>query len=165
MHYCGQVNCPTEWAFVSSRAYSDPFSDVQMDVLFRAPEGSEHRVPAFWAGEQEWRVRFAPSQEGTYRWRTVCTDAGNTALHGVEGTLTVTPYEGENPLFRRGGLRVSANGRYLQHRDGTPVPVAGRYVVDGALPEALVPGRFSDSDRRPGTQRVHRHPDCGGAVP
>ncbi len=118
--YAGQVHCPVEWGFESNRPYADPFNEVELDVLFIAPDGREQRVPAFWAGEQEWRVRFAPCQEGTYRWRTICTDIDNASLHGIEGTLEVTPYEGSNPLLRRGGLQVSANKRYLQHRDGTP---------------------------------------------
>ncbi len=120
MHYSGRVHCAVEWGVVSSRAYADPFNAVEVDVLFTAPDGSEQKVPAFWAGDREWRVRFAPSQEGDYRWRTVCSDEDNTALHSVGGALTVEPYEGANPLLRRGGLQVSSNRRYLQHRDGTP---------------------------------------------
>jgi hypothetical protein len=58
---------------------------VQLDVVFTAPDGSEQRVPAFWAGEQEGQVRFAPSQAGEYRWLTVCSDTSNrgwrTNLH------------------------------------------------------------------------------------
>jgi hypothetical protein len=41
-------------------------------------------------------------------------------LHGQEGILEVTPYEGENPLLRHGPLRISDNRRYLEHLDGTP---------------------------------------------
>ncbi len=120
MHYTGQTHCPVEWHFLSSRSYADPFNDLEMDVLFSAPDGTEQRVPAFWAGDREWRVRFAPSQTGVYRWRTICSDAGDSSLHGIEGTLTVEPYDGSNPLLRRGALQVSVDRRFLQHRDGTP---------------------------------------------
>jgi hypothetical protein len=143
MHYFAQVNCPVEWGFVSRRSYSDPFNEVQLDVVFTAPDGSEQRVPAFWAGEQEWRVRFAPSQVGDYRWRTICSDAANASLHGVEGTLTAVPYEGNNPLFRRGRLQVSADGRYLQHRDGTPFLWLGDTWWMGLCKRLRFPGDFA----------------------
>ena len=143
MHYSAQVNCPVEWGFVSSRSYPDPFNEVELDVLFTAPDGSEQRIPAFWAGEQEWRVRFATSQAGQYRWYTACTDRGNPSLHGVEGTLSVMPYEGSHPLIRCGGLQVSANGRYLQHRDGTPFLWLGDTWWMGLSKRLSFPGAIS----------------------
>lgn len=142
MHYFGQTNCPVEWGFISSRVYPDPLNDVEADVLFTAPDGCEQRVPTFWAGEQEWRVRFAPRLEGIYRWRTVCTDTSNTSLHGVEGTLTVTPYQGHNRLLQRGGLQVSADRRYLQHRDGTPFLWLGDTWWMGLCKRLSFPGDF-----------------------
>lgn len=116
----GTVNVPSERAFVSGRQYDDPFNNVEVDVVFIGPGGKEWKVPAFWAGEQEWRVRFAAPEPGEYSWRTVCTDKANPDLHGREGSLEVEPYLGGNPLYARGGLEVSRDRRYLQHRDGTP---------------------------------------------
>lgn len=51
MHYFGQTNCPVEWGFISSRVYPDPLNDVEVDVLFTAPDGCEQRAHTFWAGE------------------------------------------------------------------------------------------------------------------
>src|ERR1039458_8842335 len=48
----GIQNCVTEWSFSSPKAYADPFNEVELDVLITAPDKSEQRVPAFWAGEQ-----------------------------------------------------------------------------------------------------------------
>jgi hypothetical protein len=115
-----QRNCMTEWSFRSGRTYADPFNEVELDVIFRSPGGEELQVPAFWAGEQSWRVRFAPAEVGRYHYRTVCSDADNDDLHGIEGELEVAEYEGGNPLLRHGGLRVSENHRHLAHADGTP---------------------------------------------
>lgn len=89
-------------------------------MIFIDPEGEEHRVPAFWAGEGTWRVRYASPRVGVHRWRSVCSDASNPDLHGREGRMEVVPYEGDNPLFQHGPLRVSKNRRYLEHLDGTP---------------------------------------------
>jgi len=110
----------TEWGYTSAKAYADPFNDIELDLVFNGPAGEEWRVPAFWAGGQEWRVRFAPPHPGTYRYRTICSDGGNASLHGLEGRLEAEPYVGDNELLRHGPLRVSQNRRYLEHCDGTP---------------------------------------------
>jgi hypothetical protein len=109
-----------EWAYGSDRTYADPFGEVELDVLFTGPDGRAWRMPAFWAGGQEWRVRFTARTPGAYRWRTECTDRANGSLHGVEGTLAVEPSEAPNALLRRGPLRASADQRHLEHADGTP---------------------------------------------
>ena len=62
-----------EWSFSSAQYYGDPFNKVELDVLFAGPKGTTSRVPAFWAGEGEWRVRFSTPLLGTYRYQTVCS--------------------------------------------------------------------------------------------
>ena len=116
----GVQNCVTEWTFESGRLYADPATDVALDVVFARPDGRQERVPAFWAGESTWRVRYAPAQAGMYRYRSVCSDASNPDLHGQEGSLDVAPYSGSNPLLKHGRLRVAADRRHLEHADGTP---------------------------------------------
>lgn len=62
----GVSHCVTEWSFSSGKAYADPFNEVELDVLITAPDGTEQRVPAFWAGDQNWRVRYAPHATGRF---------------------------------------------------------------------------------------------------
>ena len=119
MHYAPRYSA-TEWAYTAGKCYSDPFKEVQLDVLITRPDGSEQVVPSFWAGEQTWRVRYSSTQIGTHHYWTRCSDAHNTDLHGQEGTLEVIPYEGDNPLYQHGPLQVASNRRYLQHLDATP---------------------------------------------
>lgn len=142
MHYTAQVNCPVEWGFTSSSAYPDPFNDVELDVLFTTPDGCKQRVPAYWAGENMWRVRYSASKTGVYHWRTLCSNSADTSLHDIEGTLTVTTYTGNNPLLQRGGLKVSENRRYLQHRDGTPFFWLGDTWWMGLCNRLSFPGDF-----------------------
>src|SRR5262245_38317035 len=92
-------NCATEWSLRSGRRYADPFHEAVVEVEVTCPDGASQRVPAFWAGEDTWRVRYASSQVGTHTFRTRCSDASNPDLHGQEGELTVTAYDGGNPLF------------------------------------------------------------------
>ncbi len=114
------VNVPLEWGYASGRQYKDPFHELQVDALVTDPGGGEQRVPAFWAGGQQWRLRYAPHMPGTYQVRTECTDRDNPALHDRRLALEAAPYEGDNPLLARGGLRVSEDHRRLDHADGTP---------------------------------------------
>ena len=109
-----------EWAYPSSQVYDDPFNQVTLDLLFVHADGREWLVPAFWAGEQEWRVRFAPPSAGSYTYRTLCSDETNPYLHGQTGALEVVPYEGVHPLYSHGHLRVSGDTRTLEHADGKP---------------------------------------------
>ena len=113
-------NCATEWAYSSGKSYGDPFNDVELDLLITRPDGSQQVVPAFWAGDQTWRVRYSSTQTGAHHYRTVCSDIGNSSLHDQTGTLEVTPYEGDNPLLKHGPIRVASSGRTFEHVDGTP---------------------------------------------
>jgi len=113
-------NCMTEFSFRSAKAYADPFNDVELDAVFTGPDGTKSTVPAFWAGENLWRVRFSSPLVGRHSYRTVCSDASNPDLHGREGVIEVTVYAGNNPLYEHGAIRVSENRRHLEHLDGTP---------------------------------------------
>ena len=111
---------PAEWSFTSGKKYKDAFNDLELDVILDAPGGAQYRVPAFWAGGQTWRVRFAAPDPGRYTFRTESTDTANHDLHNQRGTLEVTPFEGDNSLYRHGLIRVAADARHFQRRDGTP---------------------------------------------
>jgi hypothetical protein len=114
------LHAPTEWSLESSKQYPDPFNDLELDVLFTSPSGRLLRVPAFWAGNSTWRVRFAPQEAGRYSFTTICSDSSNQELHARAGTLEVTQYTGNNPLYQRGFVRVSDDRRHFQFADGTP---------------------------------------------
>jgi hypothetical protein len=110
----------TEWSYTTAKTYADPFNQVDLDVLITDPEGREQRVPAFWAGENVWRIRYAPHMTGKFTCRTVCSDSGNPDLHGQECTLEVASNAGKNSLCLHGPIRVAADHRHFEHTDGTP---------------------------------------------
>lgn len=113
-------NQMTEWAFNSATVYADAFNEVELDVVVTDPDGAERRVPAFWAGENVWRARYASPKLGRHRYRTECSAPADIGLHGREGAVEVRAYTGQNPLLRHGPLRVSGNRRHLEHADGKP---------------------------------------------
>ena len=110
----------TEWAYESGKQYSDPFNQVEVDAIVTLPSGGEERVPAFWGGDSSWRVRYAAPAPGLYKIRSACTDTSNRDLHGQTMTLDVHPYEGSNPHYKHGVLKVGDDQRHFQHADGTP---------------------------------------------
>lgn len=116
----GTVNCVTEWRFESRKTYADPFNEVELDVVFSDPEGKEQRVPAFWSGEQVWRVRYAPRMAGRYTYRSVCSDPANSDLQALSGVCEVAAYIGTNLLLKHGPIHVASDRLHFEHADGTP---------------------------------------------
>lgn len=113
-------NKAVEIRFQSSAAYPEPFRDVQLDVVFVSPSQRVIEVPAFWGGGDTWCVRYSSAEPGVHRFTTRCSDAGNAGLHGQVGSVEVTAYQGDNPLYRHGGIRVAEDQRHFCHADGTP---------------------------------------------
>ncbi len=116
----GVTNRVNELTFTSTKTYVDPFNEVELNMIVTAPDGTRQRVPAFWAGGNSWRCRYASPQVGAHQWITECSDAGNRDLNGVEGTLELKLYDGDNPLYKHGFLRVASDKQHFEHADGTP---------------------------------------------
>ena len=116
----GFTHKPVEIGLTAERTYADIFSEVEVDVVFADQVGTTWRVPAFWAGDNVFRVRFAAPEPGVYTWRSECTNQADAGLHGRTGTMTALPYGGPCALYRHGRLHVAATRRTLEHADGTP---------------------------------------------
>jgi hypothetical protein len=113
------VNQVAEWSYHTTRNYGDREEQIDVDVRITAP-GNSWVVPAYWAGEGEWRLRFSPPAEGHYKTTSLCSDETNPDLHGVQHELAARAYAGERLLVRRGPVRISGNGPRFEHADGTP---------------------------------------------
>ncbi len=108
-----------ELTFTSTNS-ADPTQAVELDLIVTDPNEHQCQVPAFWGGGAIWRARYASPVVGTYTYKTRCSDAADTGLHNQTGTFEVIAYEGDNPLYRHGKLRVSPNTKHLEHVDGIP---------------------------------------------
>jgi len=115
-----QQNCITEWSYQSAKTYENPFREVVLDAIITTPSGKELKVPAFWAGGNEWSFRYSSGELGDHTFRTVCNDTKNRALHHQTGKITVIKYDGTNPLFQHGPLKIASDRRNFMHADGTP---------------------------------------------
>ena len=110
----------TEIGFRADTQAGDSFLDAELNVIFMEPSGASLRVPAFWAGGNEWKVRYAPRSAGRHTFRLEIAAGKIKPAHEVAGTLQVRPYEGENPLLKHGPVHLSQNHRYFAHADGMP---------------------------------------------
>jgi hypothetical protein len=114
-----EANQVAEVALVAGKTYANPFVDAQLDAVVTQPDGTQLRVPGFWAGGSGWRFRYASNKPGSHTWRTECSDTADAGLHGVTGSITVTASTSSNPLFLHGPIRVAADQRHFEHIDGT----------------------------------------------
>jgi hypothetical protein len=115
------ANRVIEISFQASQPHTDPFNELEVDVVFNGP-GGEQRVPAFWGGGALWRARFSTHLPGSYRYTSVCSDVQDAGLHGQSGILDVLPVpEGEtNRFWVHGAVQVSSDRSGFEHLDKTP---------------------------------------------
>jgi hypothetical protein len=109
-----------EQSFESASSYNNAPQEATVAATFTAPDGTKQTIPGFWDGGKVWRIRFLPTQLGRWTWETRCSDAGNIGLHQQKGNFTVTPPEGTSRFEAHGPVKVSPDGRYFVHDDGTP---------------------------------------------
>ena len=115
-----------ELTLTAANSYANPYIDLQPWIDFTHEDGLRLRRPAFWDGSQTWRVRFAPTQPGGWRWQSY-SDVADGGLVGKTGELSaVTPETpADNRFHRHGFWRMSPGGRNLVHADGYPALLVG----------------------------------------
>jgi hypothetical protein len=109
-----------ELSLQSARRRSDPYNEIELDVICEGPQGTESRSPGFWRGGDTWAFRFSGNTPGEYTLRTECSDPADSGLHGRTLRIRVEPYRGTNPLLLHGRIRTTAGRHHLEHSDGTP---------------------------------------------
>jgi|APSaa5957512622_1039677.scaffolds.fasta_scaffold05949_4 hypothetical protein len=127
--------------------------ELAVDAVFKGPDGSEIRLPAFWyqgfrrelaqrdaknkqgklikretevltsQGEAGWRVRFTPVSPGTHQWRVEIRQGAGEAFE-TKGAGELDVSPA--PAGARGFVRVEPESRrYFMTDDGTPLPLLG----------------------------------------
>jgi hypothetical protein len=115
----------TEITLTATDDYANPYTDIEVWADFQNDKGNSIRRPAFWNGNQIWKVRFAPPDSGSvWTWKTFAS-SDDKGLAGVEGKIRSTGYSGKNKLIEHGLLRMSEGKRNVVHADGTPFLVVG----------------------------------------
>jgi hypothetical protein len=121
-----------EQSLESSANYANPVQEASVTAKFTAPNGSTATVPGFWDGGKTWRVRFAPTVPGAWKFEITCSDASNQGLK-KSGSFTATAPAGQARFAAHGPISVAADGRYFLHSDGTPFFWLGDTAWNGPL--------------------------------
>ncbi len=103
-----------EVSFTSDVRFDNPFWDAAVSAEFVSPAGKKVKVEGFYYGGNEWRVRFAPSAEGTWRYSATMTGKG-IAEQARRGSFECKGTAGHGPV------RISKlNPLRMEYQDGTP---------------------------------------------
>lgn len=109
-----------EISLKSNKQYNNPFMDVDIDAVFTHQNGMMIKLPGFWNGGNEWKVRFSSEVPGEWSYKVVCSDKDNDLLFDsgiVEVLPCVCP---KNELEKHGYVRLEKEKRYMVYNDGTP---------------------------------------------
>ena len=113
----------SEWTLPSRHPYGNSFTDVRVDATFVGPSEQRFTIPAFYDGEQTWRVRFSPNEAGRWRYRT-CSNPADADL-AREGSFEVAGRQAR-------GFLQSTPGRAwgFHYESGEPVFLLGDTVYN-----------------------------------
>ena len=109
-----------EVAVKNPRPYADPYSDVQLNVVYTAPGGKEIAFWGFYDGGETWRLRFMPHLRGRWQYRATFSDGGP----GLSGEFRVI--YSDIP----GMLSVNMGNPMWFSGDVIPVLIRGLHVGD-----------------------------------
>ena len=160
----GVERCVAEWAYTSGKAYADPSNALELDVVFTDPQGREQRVPAFWAGDGTWRIRYSPPRAGRYTYRTV---AATRPMGTCTGRLECWKSRRMQARTRCAGMvrwrwpRTAATSSTRTARRSSGWGTPGGW---GCAPVALA-GGLPAVGCGPREQRIHRHADHRRPLP
>jgi ABC-type amino acid transport substrate-binding protein len=98
--------------------YDNPYDvrDVELFAVFTGPDGREWPVPGFWDADDAWRVRFAPSAEGPWRYRLQVRDRSGESKP-YDGQFTCLPSESHGWLQVGSWVEPAFSSRYLVYHD------------------------------------------------
>ena len=122
------------------------FAQLALQAVFTAPSGAVHSVDGFYYqphrrsgrrtladGRPQWKIRFAPTEPGTWTYSLVATDlVGSTRTPAADFSCLETG--------RRGFLR--STGRYLRFDDGSPFFAVGENMGWGNFRDPI--GDYAD---------------------
>lgn len=110
----------TDISLTAKKAYANPYLDVEVDAVFTHTDGTEIKLAGFWDGDNEWKVRFAPTKVGAWNYVITSNQEDDAGLHNVTGSITAIENTGSSAIDKHGFIEFSDNRRYFQHADGTP---------------------------------------------
>ncbi len=101
-----------EATFEAQRDDDNPYTEVEAEALLQCPDGTQRRLPLFWDGGHQWKLRLSPDVEGRWNYHI---ESNDPSLNQVQGSVQCVPSR------RAGGIQVSSRDpHHFQRQDGTP---------------------------------------------
>ncbi|MGB5320580.1 DUF5060 domain-containing protein, partial [Eudoraea sp.] len=64
-----------EITLIAQKSYTNPYKDVAVSAEFSNEKGDTIKRPAFWDGENIWKIRFtSPDNNSTWKWISTSSD-------------------------------------------------------------------------------------------
>ncbi|MEQ8681598.1 MAG: DUF4038 domain-containing protein [Cyclobacteriaceae bacterium] len=118
----------------SSKTYDNPVYQVSdFDATFTSPSGREKTIRGFWDGGNSWKFRFVPDEQGTWTYKTFCSDKENTGLDGQTGTFECIAGKSPHEIYQRGSIKRNPGKYHLSYADGAPFFWLACTAWNGAL--------------------------------
>lgn len=93
---------------------------TELDVTFKnRSTGTTIKMPGFWDGGRDWKVRFAPTECGVWDYETT-TIGEDIGISGLDGTVASNAYKGDLAIYKHGFVQTKKNTKYFVYADGTP---------------------------------------------
>lgn len=102
--------------FQTSKIYQNPIKDCMFEVTFTHQNLSIKRE-AFWDGDNIYRVSFAPTALGEWKYHVRSTDQ---KWDGHVGEVYCEEYQGDLEIYKHGFLKVGQDHHFMTYGDGTP---------------------------------------------
>ena len=129
-----------EIALTCSEPLDNPFRDAAISAEYVSPTGRKIRVEGFYYGDQQWRVRFVPREQGLWKWSAQMT--GCKSQVASSGTMLCSGTAG------RGFLKVSKKNPFrFEYEDGTPFYPIGIQTCNFLHPDFDGPNPASEGSR------------------
>lgn len=94
--------------------------DTSLDVTFvNRSTGTKILMPGFWDGQDNWAVRFAPTECGIWDYETLTTGE-DVGISGIKGTVACNAYKGDLDIYKHGFVKTVPGKKYFVYADGTP---------------------------------------------
>src|SRR5262249_47188689 len=112
-----------ELTLTASDQASDPYLETNLVGVFSGPNSQSVVVTGCWDGGRTFRLRFAPTVEGTWTYMTVSSDPN---MDGHMGSITCTPAkDGAHGFVRGPSTRTTA----WTFDDGAPASTLAVRVI------------------------------------
>ena len=111
-----------EYSAIQKYSINRHIKHVSLSATFCGPQNDTITVNGFWDGGNTWKIRFAPTQPGIWKY-TISSNDSILDLPTNDGEFSCIKPTAEdidkNPNYR-GFLKISENKRYFTYADGTP---------------------------------------------